>query len=157
MRIGHGYDIHRLKKAKILYLGGLELRGAYGLVGHSDADVLLHAICDALLGAAGIGDIGEHFPDTDARYKNIGSKILLSKTHGMIKKKRYKIMNIDCIIYSEAIKINPLKLKIRKKVSGILKINENKINIKAKTKEGLDAVGKKKAIAATAVALLKEV
>lgn len=156
MRIGYGYDIHRLKKGRKLYLGGLKLPCAYGLLGHSDADVLLHALCDALLGAAGLGDIGEHFPDTDARYKNIDSKVLLLKTCEMVRRKKCKIINVDCIIFSEVIKISPIKFKIRKKISEILKVNQKNINIKAKTNEGLDAVGQKKAIAAAAIVLLKK-
>ena len=155
MRIGYGYDIHQLIKGEQLSLGGIKIKCEYSLVGHSDADVLLHAICDALLGAAASGDIGEHFPDTDPRYKNIDSKVLLAKTDNMIRKKGYKIQNIDCIIFSQSIKISPYKAEIRGMVSKVLGIEQEIINIKAKTNEELDSIGQNKAIAATAVVLLE--
>ncbi|MFH1459530.1 MAG: 2-C-methyl-D-erythritol 2,4-cyclodiphosphate synthase [Candidatus Omnitrophota bacterium] len=154
MRIGYGYDIHRLVKGRKLILGGVELVCDWGLLGYSDADVLLHAVSDALLGAAGLGDIGEHFPDTDPQYKDSDSKILLKKCRELVKAQGYKIINIDCTIFCEIIKILPYKIKMKKQISSILSLNEKNINIKAKTKEGLDAVGQKKAIAAACVVLL---
>ena len=155
MRIGYGYDIHQLVKGEQLYLGGLKIKCEYALVGHSDADVLLHAICDALLGAAGCGDIGDHFPDTDPQYKNIDSKVLLAKTDNMIRRKGYKIVNIDCIIFSQSFKISPHKAQIKEMVSKVLGIAQEIVNIKAKTNEKLDAIGQDKAIAATAAVLLE--
>ncbi len=156
MRIGYGYDIHQLIKGEGLYLGGVKINCQYALLGHSDADVLLHAICDALLGAAGCGDIGDHFPDTDAQYKNIDSKVLLAKTDNMIREKGYRIKNIDCIIFSQRIKISPFKGQIKEMVSKILGIGQEFVNIKAKTNEELDAIGQNKAIAASAVVLMEE-
>ena len=156
MLIGHGYDIHKLVKGRKLYLGGIKIPCKVGLSGHSDADVLLHAICDSLLGAAGCGDIGEHFPDTDRRFKDIDSKLLLAKVRDIIKDKGCSIANIDCIVFCEVIKITPIKLKIKQKISKILSISPELVNIKAKTNEGLDAVGQKKAIAASAITLLKK-
>lgn len=154
IRIGLGYDIHRLVKGRKLFLGGLEIPHARGLLGHSDADVLLHAICDALLGAVSKGDIGEHFPDTDPLYRNASSLELLKKVNALIKKNKFSINNIDAVIIAEEPKILPFRGKMRKIISRVLKINEDRISIKAKTNEGLGDVGGKKAIAAYAVALV---
>ena len=155
MRIGYGYDIHHLIKGDQIILGGVKIPCEFALVGHSDADVLLHAICDALLGAAGCGDIGDHFPDTSSLYKNIDSKVLLAKTDNMVRKKGYNINNLDCIIFSQSVKISPYKLQIKEMVSKVLGIAQELVNIKAKTNEELDAIGQNKAIAATAVVLMK--
>ena len=155
MRIGYGYDIHQLIKGEQLYLGGVKIKCEYALLGYSDADVLLHAICDALLGAAGCGDIGDHFPDTNPQYKNIDSKVLLAKTDNMIRKKGYKINNIDCIIFSQSIKISSFKPLIKEMVSKVLGIEQEIVNIKAKTNEELDAIGQNRAIAAAAVVMLE--
>ncbi len=155
MRVGYGYDIHQLIKGDHLYLGGVKIKCEYALLGHSDADVLLHAICDALLGAAGCGDIGDHFPDTAPQYKNIDSKVLLAKTDNMIRKKGYRIKNIDCIIFSQSIKISPFKPQIKEVVSKVLDIEQEIVNIKAKTNEELDSIGQNKAIAAAAIVLLE--
>lgn len=154
MRVGIGYDIHRLTKGRKLFLGGMQIDHPLGLLGHSDADVLLHAIGDALLGAAGLGDIGEHFPDDDPRIKDISSVKLLKKIHVMIEEKGYAIENIDCIIFAEAPKITPLKSKMEENISGVLGINRESVNIKAKTMEKLNAVGQGKAIAASCIVLV---
>ncbi len=155
MRIGYGYDIHQLIKGDHLFLGGVKIKCEYALLGHSDADVLLHAICDALLGAACCGDIGDHFPDTDVQYKNIDSKVLLAKTDNMVRKKGFKIQNIDCIIFCQSIKISPFKGQIKEMISKVLGIDQEVVNIKAKTNEELDAIGQNKAIAASAIVLLE--
>jgi len=156
MRIGIGYDIHRLVKGRKLYLGGVLIPHSKGLLGHSDADVLIHAVCDALLGAAGLCDIGEMFPDTDQRYKNISSSILLAKVGAALKQKRFKIGNIDAVIIAQAPKLTGFKKEIAVSLSKILKIKAQNISIKAKTNEGMDASGESLAIACYAVALLKK-
>ena len=155
IRIGYGYDIHRLVAGRKLILGGVEIDCEFGLLGHSDADVLLHAISDSLLGAAGLGDIGEHFPDTDPSYKNSDSAKLLEIVHEKIKANGFKIENIDCTIFCQIIKLNPLKSDIKQRISRILGINSSLLNIKAKTMENLDAVGENKAIAASCVVLIE--
>jgi 2-C-methyl-D-erythritol 2,4-cyclodiphosphate synthase len=154
LRIGIGYDIHRLVKGRKLFLGGLEIPHAKGLLGHSDADVLLHAISDALLGAVSKGDIGEHFPDTDPRYRNFSSLELLKKINALIKKNKFVINNIDTIIIAEEPKMIPYRKKMQKIISGALGIDPGKVSVKAKTNEGLGDTGKKKAIAAYAAALV---
>ena len=155
-KIGIGYDIHRLIKGRDLILGGIKVPYKMGLEGHSDADVLTHALCDALLGAISKGDIGEHFPDTQAQYKNADSKMFLAKTDSMIRNKGYNIENIDCIIFSQSIKISPFKQQIKEMVSKVLGIDKEKVNIKAKTNEKLDSIGEDKAIAASVIALLEK-
>ena len=154
-RTGHGYDVHRLGINRRLILGGVEIPNEnIGLTGHSDADVLIHAIIDALLGAAGLGDIGEHFPDNNEKYKNISSVILLEKILELIKKD-YIISNIDCVIILEKPKLGKYKDEIREKLSEVLKIGKSDINIKAKTEEGLGFTGAGEGIAAHAVCLLE--
>jgi len=155
MRVGIGYDIHRLRKGRKLILGGIEIPYPKGLFGHSDADVLLHAIADALLGAANLGDIGQHFPDTDPKYKNISSKIILGKVYQLVRKKEYKILNIDSVVIAEEPKLAQYIPQMKRNIARILKIKPEKISIKAKTNEKLDSLGKKQAIAAHAVASLK--
>lgn len=154
MRAGIGYDIHKLVKGRKLILGGVNVPAKKGLAGHSDADVLLHAVIDALLGAVGLGDIGEHFPDTDKRYKGISSKVLLVNVAKLIAVKGYSVGNIDGIIILENPKLSALKQKMAQNIAAILNIPKNNVNIKAKTNEGLDSVGKGAAIAAYAVAVL---
>jgi len=155
-KTGHGYDVHRLGENRKLILGGVEIpNDNVGSIGHSDADVLIHAIIDALLGAAGLGDIGEHFPDSDEKYKNISSVILLEEVAELIKKD-YIISNIDCTIVLEKPKLLKYKEAIRKKLSEVLGIDNSDINIKAKTEEGLGFTGNKEGIAAHAVCLLQE-
>jgi len=151
MRVGIGYDIHRLKKGNDLILGGLNIPHNKGLIGHSDADVLTHALIDALLGAAALGDIGSYFPDNDPQFKNISSLILLKKTITLLENKNYNINNIDLIVIAENPKISPHKKDIIDKLTDVLKIKENKINLKATTAEGLGFVGKEKGIAAKAI------
>ena len=154
-RIGHGYDVHRLCEGRKLILGGVEIpNGGIGLLGHSDADVLIHAITDALLGAAGFGDIGEHFPDSEEKYKDISSAILLKEVAELIGKK-YTISNIDCTIILEKPRLSGYKEDIRQNLADILKIAKSDINIKAKTEEGLGFTGSKEGIAAHAVCLLE--
>lgn len=157
MRIGIGYDLHRLKKGRKLILGGLEIPYPKGLFGHSDADVLLHAISDALLGAANLGDIGQHFPDTDPKYKNISSKIILDKVYQLVRKKGYKIENIDSVIIAEEPKLAPYIPQMKKNIARVLKIKPGEISIKAKTNEKLGYLGQKQAIAAYAISSLKKV
>ena len=154
MPIGHGYDIHKLVPGRKLVLGGVEIPHTRGLLGHTDADVLIHAIIDALLGAAGLGDIGQHFPDNDPKWKDTNSLDLLELTYESIKNKGYEIINIDSTIVAEEPKLGPHVNNMKKSLSRILELNENQINIKAKTNEGLDSIGQKNAICAWAVAFI---
>ena len=156
IKVGIGYDIHKLVRGRKLILGGVEIKFSQGLLGHSDGDVLIHAIIDALLGAIGKDDIGKHFPDTDSRYKNISSIILLKETMKLLAKNKYKINNLDTIIIAENPKIAPYTEKIKEKLAPILKINKKLINVKAKTNEGLGEIGKGKAIAAFALVSIKK-
>jgi 2-C-methyl-D-erythritol 2,4-cyclodiphosphate synthase len=153
-RIGFGIDFHQLVTGRELWIGGIKLEHAKGALGHSDADVLLHAICDAMLGAACLGDIGMHFPDTDDAYKNIDSKILLKKCSELIKKAGYEIGNIDSTICLEFPKIKPYAHKMQQVIADILNINENAISIKATTSEKMGFVGREEGIAAYATILL---
>jgi 2-C-methyl-D-erythritol 2,4-cyclodiphosphate synthase len=153
-RIGFGIDFHQLVTGRELWSGGIKLEHSKGALGHSDADVLLHAICDAMLGAACLGDIGLHFPDTDDAYKNVDSKILLKKCNELIKKAGYEIGNIDSTICLEFPKINPYAHKMQHVISDILNINENAISIKATTSEKMGFVGREEGIAAYATILL---
>lgn len=155
-KIGIGYDIHRLVKGRKLILGGVAIPYKKGLKGHSDADVLIHAVCDALLGAPGLGDIGEHFPDSDVSYKDISSLELLKKVKKLIDAVRYKIINIDTTIIAEAPKIVPFKSAMIKNMSGILKLSKEDINIKATTNEGAGALGRGEAIAVFAAVLIEK-
>jgi 2-C-methyl-D-erythritol 2,4-cyclodiphosphate synthase len=154
IRIGIGYDIHRLVKGRKLFIGGVNIPYIKGLLGHSDADVLLHAICDALLGACASTDIGEHFPDTDPKYKNISSIELLKRTNAVLIKKKFRVNNIDAVIIAEEPKLLSFKRKMQAKIARTLKVGKDAVNIKAKTNEGVDAVGRKEAIASYAVVLL---
>lgn len=151
-RVGIGYDIHCLVEERKLFIGGLEIPYIKGLLGHSDGDVLLHAICDALLGAAAEGDIGEQFPDTDPKYYGIPSAELLKKVKDLIEANGFKINQIDAVIIAQEPKMSPFKKQMQAKISEILKTRLEDVNIKAKTNEGLDAVGRKESIAAYAVA-----
>ena len=154
IKTGIGYDIHRLIKGRRLVLGGVEIHYEKGLDGHSDADVVLHAICDALLGAAGKGDIGEHFPNTDQKYKNISSLILLQQVDQVIKQDNYQIQNIDVIIQIQAPKIKEYKASMRSAIAKAVNISDDCVNIKATTQEELGAIGKGEGIAAFASVLL---
>ena len=154
MRIGIGYDIHRLITGRPLVLGGVEIPFDKGLDGHSDADVLLHALCDAILGAAGMGDIGQHFPDTDPAYKNISSVVLLSETWEMVRHQYPDILNIDSTIFAESPKILPFSDEMRKIIATTVSIDPGQVNIKATTAEGMGFIGKKEGIAAMCVVLI---
>ncbi|MBI4853876.1 MAG: 2-C-methyl-D-erythritol 2,4-cyclodiphosphate synthase [Acidobacteria bacterium] len=153
-RIGTGYDIHRLEIGRPLILGGIEIPFEKGLVGHSDADVISHAICDALLGAIALGDIGEHFPDTDPNYKGVSSLKFLEKALTLLREHGYKISNIDITICAERPKLGKWKNIIKEKLAETLQISITQINIKGKTNEGLDSIGRGEAIAVSAIALI---
>ena len=140
-RIGQGYDLHRLVEGRHLILGGVQIDYEKGLLGHSDADVLLHAITDALLGAAGLGDIGRHFPDTDPAFKGADSRELLSQTMALVVKAGWVIVNIDATVIAQAPKLAPHMDKIRESVAHCLGVDLQRVNIKAKTKEGCESVG----------------
>lgn len=155
-RIGIGYDIHRLVAGRKLFIGGIEVPYAKGLVGHSDGDVLLHAICDALLGAIGVGDIGEHFPDTDPRYRDIASIELLKSAYAQLTSRDMVVSNIDTVIIAQEPKLTPFKKPVRERIAGVLGISAERISIKAKTNEGIGQVGRSEAIAAYAVVLVNE-
>jgi len=155
LRVGIGYDVHRLTKRRKLILGGVNIPYARGLLGHSDADVVVHAVCDALLGACGLGDIGKHFPDSDAGYKNISSIKLLKKVAGLLKKSKYSLVNVDTVIVAQEPDLSPFKIKIRKKISQALNVSSSRVNVKATTTEGTGAEGKGKAISAYAIALIE--
>ncbi len=156
MRIGMGYDIHRLVAGRKLVLGGIVIPFEKGLLGHSDADVLVHAVIDALLGAAGLGDIGQRFPDTSPEFKDISSLKLLSKTYEMISSKGLTVQNIDITIFAEAPKLLRYKAAMQKNIAQTIEIEQDRVNVKAKTFEGLGMVGKGEGMAAQCVALLKE-
>ncbi|MDN3510666.1 MAG: 2-C-methyl-D-erythritol 2,4-cyclodiphosphate synthase [Candidatus Jettenia sp.] len=156
MLFGIGYDIHKLVENRKLVLGGVEFDYHLGLLGHSDADVVLHAVCDALLGAAALGDIGEHFPDTDQKWKGISSKILLSRVADLVKEQCYIINNIDVMILAQQPKIGIKKLEMKRNIAECLRMDVNRVNIKATTMEGIDAIGRGEAIATQAIASLYE-
>ena len=153
-RIGIGYDIHKLAAGRRLVLGGVRIPYDKGLKGHSDADVVVHAVCDAILGAAAMGDIGEHFPDTDKRYKGILSLKLLNEVKGIMRRMRYKVVNIDVTVVAQEPKIAPFKRRMAQNIADMLQIGEKDVNIKATTNEGIGEIGKKTAIACYAVALI---
>lgn len=155
LRIGYGIDFHQLVTGRDLFIGGIKIPHDKGALGHSDADVLLHAICDALLGAACLGDIGVHFPDTAQEYKNIDSKILLAKTFELIKKEGYSIINIDSTLCLEAPKIKPYVAQMQEVIAGILSISVKDISIKATTTETMGFVGRKEGLVAHATCLLQ--
>ncbi|HEA68288.1 MAG TPA: 2-C-methyl-D-erythritol 2,4-cyclodiphosphate synthase [Desulfobacterales bacterium] len=155
MRIGMGYDVHRLVDGRKLVLGGVTIPFERGLLGHSDADVLIHAVCDALLGAAGMGDIGQHFPDTDSKYKDMISLKMLARVCDMIRSQGFVIENIDSTILAEAPKIAPYKEEMKKNIAHAVEIDMKRINIKATTTEGLGAFGKGEGIGAMSVALIE--
>lgn len=156
MRIGSGYDVHKLVEDRDLILGGVKIPYEKGLLGHSDADVLLHAIMDALLGAAALGDIGCHFPDTDLQYKGADSKKLLSCVLDLISEKEYCIINIDATIIAQRPKLKPYILEMREHIANILGIELDQVNVKATTEEGLGFTGAGEGIAASAVCLLQK-
>lgn len=157
IRVGIGYDIHRLKKGKGVRLGGVLIPCDQELIGHSDADVLIHAICDALLGAVGAGDMGTHFPDTDERFRRKESSWFLREVAKKVQKEKFKISQIDSVVIAERPKLSECRSRIQKRVAGLLKISIGQVSVKAKTNEGLDSIGGKKAIAAWAVSLVEKV
>jgi 2-C-methyl-D-erythritol 2,4-cyclodiphosphate synthase len=156
VRVGFGFDVHQLKEGKELWLGGIRLDHSKGAVGHSDADVLIHAICDALLGAAGLRDIGFHFPDTDAEFKGIDSKILLKRVMELLKKEGYAVGNVDCTLVLEKPKINPHIEAMRRTLAEILSIEVSDLAIKATTNEKMGYVGREEGVCAYAVALIQK-
>jgi len=156
-RIGQGIDFHQLAEGRELWLGGILIPHSKGAVGHSDADVLLHAICDAMLGALSLGDIGQHFPDTDAKYKGIDSKILLKHTYELIQQKGYKLVNIDSTLLLQAPKIRPYADEMRNAIAGILELSIDDVSIKATTTEHLSFIGREEGVVATANILLQKI
>lgn len=157
MRIGFGYDIHKLVPGGSLVLGGVEIPFNKGLLGHSDADVLIHAVCDSILGAAGQGDLGEHFPDSDSRYKDISSMSLLSKIkNNILDKKKWDIVNIDVTVVMEEPNLSKYKLDISKNIANCLKIDIESINIKATTNEGIGEVGNNDAVISFCTVLIEK-
>ena len=156
MRIGSGYDVHRLVEGRKLILGGVDIPYEKGLLGHSDADVLVHAVMDALLGAAALGDIGKHFPDSDERYKNISSLLLLRDVSLLLKERGYTTINIDATIIAQRPKLSPYIEQMEKNMADVLEIPIGCINVKATTEEGLGFTGSGDGIAAQAVCLIAE-
>ena len=156
-RIGFGYDVHALVPERELWLGGIKIPHTLGLLGHSDADVLIHAICDAMLGAANLKDIGYHFPDTSSNFKNIDSKILLKECDRLIKEKGYTISNIDSTICAQKPKLKDYIDPMRECLAGVLELDPDQVSVKATTTEKLGFVGKEEGIAAQAVVLLKSI
>ncbi|MEK6685328.1 MAG: 2-C-methyl-D-erythritol 2,4-cyclodiphosphate synthase [Pseudomonadota bacterium] len=157
MRIGQGFDVHQLVGGRPLIIGGVTIPYEKGLLGHSDADVLLHAICDALLGAAALGDIGKHFSDSDSRYKNIDSRVLLRSVYTLLENNRYKLINIDATIITQAPKMAPHIPAMAMNIAQDLKTHVSNINIKAKTAEHLGAIGRQEGIVAEVVCLIDRV
>jgi 2-C-methyl-D-erythritol 2,4-cyclodiphosphate synthase len=156
MRVGFGYDVHAFVTGRPLFLGGIEIPYPFGLQGHSDADVLLHAICDALLGAIGEGDIGKHFPDTDSQYRDIRSTVLLKRVIKEIKEKGFHLINIDATIVAQKPKLSEFISRMVKQIADVLEIEPGRVNVKATTTEGLGFAGREEGIGAYAVALVEE-
>lgn len=156
MRIGHGYDVHRLENGRKLIIGGVEIPFEKGLLGHSDADVLLHAISDALLGAATLGDIGKHFPPSDEKYKDADSRLLLREVSSLLREKGYKVINVDATILAEKPKMLSYIPEMRENIAKDLGLSVNEVSVKATTEEGLGFTGTGQGIAAHAVCLIKQ-
>lgn len=157
IRIGHGYDVHKLVEGRRLILGGVDIPYEKGLLGHSDADVLLHAISDSLLGAAALGDIGKHFPDTDATYKNADSLVLLSKVNEIINSAGYKVSNVDATVIAQAPKLAPHVEQMRKNIAKALSADLEDISVKATTEERLGFTGRGEGISAHAVCIIEKI
>ena len=155
MRVGIGFDIHRLVAGRPLVLGGLKVPHSKGLSGHSDADVLLHALCDALLGAVGAGDIGTYFPDTDPKWKGVTSEKFIEKALELVSRRDLRVVNVDAVILAEEPKLAPHRTAIQRSVAQLLKVRDDRVNVKAKTMEGLGPIGSGEAMAAHAVVLLE--
>ena len=156
MRIGHGYDVHRLVEGRKLILGGVEIEHRLGLDGHSDADVLVHAVMDALLGAAALGDIGKLFPDTDPSYAGISSMKLLTHVGILLREKGFSVVNIDAVLLAQAPKVGPYRAQMNENIAAALKIDTEQVNVKATTEEGLGFTGDGSGMAAHAVVLLEK-
>ena len=156
LRVGHGYDVHRLVAGRPLILGGVTIPYETGLLGHSDADVLLHAVMDALLGAAALGDIGKLFPDSDAAYENISSLTLLSRVADILTENGCSVVNLDATVLAQAPKLSPHREAMRRNIADALEIDVSRVSVKATTEEGLGFTGEKLGIAAHAVALLEK-
>ena len=156
MRLGHGYDLHRLVEGRPLFLGGICIPHPRGLLGHSDGDVVLHAICDAILGAMGIGDIGQHFPDTDERFRGVASSELVRHVGVLMRDEGWRLGNLDVTIHAEQPRCAPHRLAMRSRIAELLGVQVTCVSVKAKTNEGVDAIGRGEAIAATAVVLLEQ-
>ncbi|TSJ40138.1 2-C-methyl-D-erythritol 2,4-cyclodiphosphate synthase [Fluviicola chungangensis] len=156
IRIGFGVDVHRLEEGREFWLGGLKLPSSFGAVGHSDADVLIHAICDALLGALNLRDIGYHFSDTDPQYKGIDSKILLKNVMTLIKEKQFSVVNIDATVILEQPKVNPHIPQMQTILAGLLEVEADRVSIKATTHENVDSFGAGEAVKAYAVCLVSK-
>lgn len=154
MRVGMGYDVHKLAEKRKLIIGGVEIPHEKGLLGHSDADVLLHAIMDALLGAAALGDIGKHFPDTDERYRGADSRMLLREVKRLIEAEGYQLGNIDATIVAQAPKMRPYIAQMEENIAADLEVDRKAVNVKATTEEGLGFTGKKEGISSFAVCML---
>ena len=154
IRVGFGYDVHRLAQDREFWLGGVQIPHTQGLLGHSDADVLLHALCDSLLGAAGLRDIGYHFPDTDGAYKGIDSKILLAKTVALVQAEGWEVGNVDMTVVAERPKINPYIDQMKEAIAALLGVSVQCVGIKATTNEKIGFVGREEGVCAYAVALL---
>ena len=154
MRVGLGYDIHALGPGRKLILGGVEIAHAQGLIGHSDADALVHAVCDALLGAMGEGDLGKHYPSSDPRFKDISSLKLLEDVAGMLATKRYRLVNLDTVIVAQAPRLSPYLDQMRSCMAKVLGVVDGLVNVKVKSGEHLDAIGREEAIAAHAICLI---
>ncbi|HVG01493.1 MAG TPA: 2-C-methyl-D-erythritol 2,4-cyclodiphosphate synthase [Nitrospira sp.] len=155
IRVGCGWDIHPLVAGRKLILGGLEIAHSKGLQGHSDSDALVHAICDALLGAMGEGDLGRHYPSSDMRFKNISSLKLLEDVLGKLRAKGYRLSNMDSTIIAQAPRLSPYLVTMQKTIADVLQVDPDSINVKVKSGEGLDAVGREEAVAAQAVCLIE--
>ncbi len=155
MRVGFGYDVHRLEKGRRLVLGGVEIPHPRGLLGHSDADVLCHAVVDALLGAAALGDIGRHFPDTDPEWKDAPSLTFLEWTAALLADRHFQIVNVDATLQAEEPKLAPFIPRMRRNIAAALGVDLEQVSVKATTAEGLGFIGRREGIAAAAVALIK--
>lgn len=156
IRVGQGIDFHRLVEGRDLWLGGILIPHTKGALGHSDADVLLHAVCDGLLGAACLGDIGTHFPDTSSEFKNIDSKILLQRTIHLLEEKNYSVINVDCMLCLQAPKIKSYITQMQETIAAILKVELDCVSIKATTTEGLGFVGREEGVMAYATVLIEK-
>lgn len=156
IRIGNGFDVHQFAENRKCIIGGVDIPYERGLLGHSDADVLLHAVCDALLGALALGDIGMHFPDTDQKYKNADSKILLKNVYGLIKERGYEVVNLDCSLLLQKPKIAKYVPEMRRIIAGLIETGEDRVSVKATTTEKLGFVGREEGAAAMASVLIKK-